>query len=383
MNKFKEFDHVKTPSDWKNIDLTQPKRKKNYHLQSSFLVISVIVVCSFIGLIYVYHNDIYQWMQSLFDNKEIEIVKPQEEREKKWQIEGNFLYDYHVVNDQNRIDEVYAFIDGKFVKKDISHKSGEYQSKPYSFDYVQYDDYIFTFNQTGFFQYSLQLMKGDLVYFGSQDHNLCTLNMKTDDIKTITNDQKSANFAISPNGKYILINKFDKYWTVYNTNTHIEKKIDAMNPYAHSNEYSFYKENDLITFNSRDETVLIHLDTFKTNNMKVTCLYPMASSMTIDFDDNETIITNHLDSKVFKINMNLQNYEYAIQQNRYLMFDSKDDKQMIFVDFEKQEYKVIKYLNEKVYQTGFDILQKHYIITYYQQNNQNYYEILSLEDIFS
>ena len=107
-------------------------------------------------------------------------------------------------------------------------------------------------------------LNGDIMYFGSSDTNLCSLNLKNQDVKKLTKDNDSVNFAISPETTYILINKTDKYWTVYNTKTHQERALKDLPAYAHSNEFSFLDDKKLITFNTVSYT---HLDVYKRQNV--------------------------------------------------------------------------------------------------------------------
>ena len=86
---------------------------------------------------------------------------------------------------------------------------GVYQNQNYSFDYVRYQNQILTFNEKGYIVYSLMYLNGDIMYFGSSDTNLCSLNLKNQDVKKLTKDNDSVNFAISPETTYILINKTD------------------------------------------------------------------------------------------------------------------------------------------------------------------------------
>lgn len=379
MNKFNEFDNIKTPDDWKTINFKQASLKNHYPIASHFVMIGICLVLIFssFGIVYAYNEEFRSWLQEQFQGEKIEYI-PQMQENKMWELDGKFLVYYHEKNNLKIVDEVYVFIDGKFVKKEVMHKQGKYKLQNYSFDYVRCQDQIFTFNEKGFFAYSLHLMKDELIYFGSTDNNLCSLNMKTGEVLEITSDQDSVNFAISPNRKYILINKNDKYWTVYDTDKHTEKKINEMNPYAHNEEYDFFGEHNLITYDDGEETVIINLETLEAKSLNETCLYPAPSSFTVDFYDQQTTLHNHIDGKKIKINENLENYRYSIFQNRYIIFDSFLDKKIVFVDFKEQKYKVLEYFGKEEYLEYFIVDNQYLIIN----NTQDYY-IMSFQNIFS
>lgn len=378
MNKFDEFDWIKTPDNWQNINFSQKELKKSKNLTYRLVLmgICIIVVISSVGIVYAYNENFRSWVQQQFHIQEVNSV-PQMQSTKEWAIEDYFLYYYHEDEGNEIVDEVFVLENGRYIKRDIQKMEGVYEKQDYSFDYVKYKDRIFTFHKKGFFQYGLQLLDGDILYFGSEDNDLCSLDMKSGHIKKITNDQDSVNFSISPEKTYILINKNDKYWTVYNTKTQVEKRLDALNPYAHNNEYSFMNDKELIAFNSYDKTCIINLETFKIKELNTTCLYPEASTFTFSFENNQTTIYNHFNHKQYSIHIDVENYNYVIKQNRYIIFKSFDEKKIIIVDFDSQKFKVMDYLgtNENI---DTLLLDEEYLIVY---NDIDYYIIL-LKEIF-
>ncbi len=50
-----------------------------------------------------------------------------------------------------------------------------------------------------------------------KENDIIALNMKTGNIEAITTDHRSVNPYLSPHGRYLLINKQDEYWTIYDT----------------------------------------------------------------------------------------------------------------------------------------------------------------------
>lgn len=168
---------------FKNINI----RKKYISYKIILPILCVIIAVSSIGIVYAYNEKFRIWIQQQFLNKDIEII-PQAQTSKNYRIEDYFLYYYHEVNNQEIIDEVYAFDNGRYVLQEIHHKEGTLHSQLYSFDYVNYKDKIMTFHINGYYSYGLNRLNGNILYFGSIDNNLCSFNMKTNEVQTITND---------------------------------------------------------------------------------------------------------------------------------------------------------------------------------------------------
>lgn len=378
MNRFHEFNWIRTPSDWRDIDFQKYQYKKKSYMSYKIVlsILCVIIVASSIGIVYAYNETFRVWIQQQFFNKDIEII-PQVQTSKNFGIEEYFLYYYHEVNNQEIIDEVYAFDNGRYVLQEIQHKEGTYNSQSYSFDYVNYKDKIMTFHTKGYYSYGLSQLNGNLIYFGSIDNNLCSFNMKTNEIQTITNDQLSVNFSMSPQKTFILINKSDQYWTVYNTKTKQEKRVDSINPYAHNNEYNFISDNLLVTYDDNLETIIIDLNSLDVINLNVQCLYPTVSTFTISFDINKTTIYDHYLNEQYSIDMDLGKYDYSIADNYYLLFNSFEDQKIVIVDFRKRMYKVLDYFGTNQIIDGF-VIDNEYFIIY---NGKDYY-IVELNQIF-
>lgn len=376
MNKFDEFDLIETPDDWKNIDFHQkPIRKKNSY-GIAIMSLCIVIIVSSVGLVYAYNENFRLWIQQQFHIQNLELFS-QPMSNKKMRIEGSFLYYYFENGEKENIDEMFIFKNGKYIKKDIQTMKGKYNSESYSFNYVKNEDNILTFNEEGFFQYSLDLLDGDILYFSSRDNNLCSLNMKTGSIEEITNDQELVNFSISPEKTYFLINKDDKYWTVYNTKTKTEKRLNALNPYAHNNEYHFMNDYQLIAFNNEDLTCIINLETLEILDLNIACLYPNASTLTLSVQDDQTTIYNHLNHQQYTLEMNLESYNYSVEMNRYLILRSFKYKEIVIVDFDNQQYKKLDYVGTDEI-IDILLLDEDYLVIY---NDEDYY-ILSIKEIF-
>ena len=119
----------------------------------------------------------------------------------------------------------------------------------------------------------------------------------------------------------------------------------------------------MITFNNNNKTCIIDLTTLKSTNLNVECIYPSASTFTLEFDENKTIINDIYQNRKQTIDINFKTYDYAVFKNRYIVFSSFDNKKIVIVDF-----------NE--YIECFITEDNYLIIT----NTQDYY-IISLNEI--
>lgn len=374
MNKFKEFDYIQTPNDWKHEMLSQPHKTKVFYMNKLVITGLIMILCfSSFTVIYAYNEEFRSWIYQQF---QIKSVEPIYKIDKQCTFINSFLYYYHESNNEQVIDNIFVLQNGKYIEQEIKHMEGVYQNQNYSFDYVRYQNQILTFNEKGYIVYSLMYLNGDIMYFGSSDTNLCSLNLKNQDVKKLTKDNDSVNFAISPETTYILINKTDKYWTVYNTKTHQERALKDLPAYAHSNEFSFLDDKKLITFNNNNKTCIIDLTTLKSTNLNVECIYPSASTFTLEFDENKTIINDIYQNRKQTIDINFKTYDYAVFKNRYIVFSSFDNKKIVIVDFNENKVKELDYLGTEEYIECFITEDNYLIIT----NTQDYY-IISLNEI--
>lgn len=387
MNKFEEFDKIKTPEDWKVINIEQ-KQANHFYItpQLGYIFLCLIICISSIGFVYAVRKDFRSWVHEQFgieDIQEIPIPSLQEEsttKELKSTIKDIFMYTYYENDDGSEdIQEVSVFQNGEFVKKDIMNMKGSYESQDYVFDYVRYEDRILTFNEKGFVSYTLPLLKDNLMFFGSVNNNLCSIDLKTQKIIKITNDNDSVNFKISPNKKYITINKSDKYWTVYNTEAQTEKKLAVLAPYAHDNEYDFFQDKYIICYDEESKTCLIDLETNKITKLNEQCLYPNASTLTMEVKNHQTLIHDVYSKKSYKINYDLsQNSYYSIINNRYLVFAFFQDKKLIIIDFKNQIHKILDYAGtEENIDVYFMDNEKYLVVS----NDVERY-MISIENIF-
>ena len=76
MNKFNEFDNIKTPDDWKTINFKQASLKNHYPIASHFVMIGICLVLIFssFGIVYAYNEEFRSWLQEQFQGEKIEYI---------------------------------------------------------------------------------------------------------------------------------------------------------------------------------------------------------------------------------------------------------------------------------------------------------------------
>lgn len=344
MNKFKEFDLVKTPEDWKEFNINQQKykyRKKKIIYKATICFLVLILSLSSVGIVYAFNSQFRQWVQEQFQSEEVEVLPQNEDVQQSMRFEDIFLCMVH--GDEEIIDQILVFQDGQYAEGKVENIQGEYQGQNYSFDYVRYQDHIYTFHEKGYIVNTLNLLNDDILYFQSAGMNLCSLHLKTKEITPLTNDYKSVNFKISPNKQYITINKDDKYWTVYNTKTHKETRIDQLSPYLHNEEYAFFNDYFIVGYTSQDESCVIDLKTNNVSILEEQGMYPSASTFFVEFKDQKTILKDMYTHEEMSIPFDLSSYNYQISHNRYVFFENHDLESIVVIDFQKKKYADIDY----------------------------------------
>lgn len=374
MNKFHEFDKIKTPEDWKKIDVNDIKSSSKVQLfpKLSLVFVCVLFICSSIGFVYAVNDHFRQWVYEQFHSQNIEEIIIPEDNE-HMRIEDIFMYTYYESHNQEIIKDVSVFKNGQFVLSKPQYIEGRYGHQNYSFEYVIEKDHIFAFHEKGFVFDVLPLMKDHLIYFASNDNNLCSLNMETNEIIKITNDNDSVNFKISSNKKYISINKNDKYWTVYNTDTKQEELVENLNGYLHSGEYSFIGDRYIVDAYSN----IYDLENHESWELDDMCIYPEASTFSLKFDESKTIIIENLYHDEIVIDYDLYGYCYGVLNNRFIIFDSLEDKKTVIVDFENKKYRVFDYKGNEQY-VSMLIIDNEYLLL----SNDREYFIVPFSEIF-
>lgn len=365
MKYWDEFDHIKTPESWKKIPL---QKEPQNHFRFSFMVAMIIIMISISGAI-AYHDTIKEWLTSYFQEENIyqtdQVIKTKNH---------HYIFSYpfcYQQDNQDNVLQVYLIKNHQLQPMKSQTMKGYYNQKPYSFEYVIHDHSVLTFHHKGSIEYSLTYIDQQTMYVMTSDNNLASLNLKTGEIQTLTNDHQSVNPIISPNGKTILINKNDDYWTVYDVETKIEKKVEGIAGYAHSNEIYFIDDDHILTYT---DTATIQIDLKTMEKTKYDIITEFASPIALQINDEsieiDNILTNeHCEMKGFFNGCTYMTrnylllydvdhcYLYSIEKNRYIeMIMPKDVIDIIDIVMIDEEHELLIYNEEYCYFVDISIL---------------------------
>ena len=229
MNKWKEFDDIHTPEDWKKITYTQ--KKKHY---SFSMVLTAVIVCISLITVSAFHSDMSEWLTNHFSKEDIHAVENVAFKDISW---GEAPFGYTYTKD-DIIKNIYLMHHNQIKLQKPRTYKGVYK-KPFSFKYVRYHHDIFMYDFSGYVEYGVNRIFNNNVYLCTKKNDIIALNMKTGNIEAITTDHRSVKPYLSPHGRYLLINKQDEYWTIYDTVNKTEKIVPDICGYALSNEHSF------------------------------------------------------------------------------------------------------------------------------------------------
>jgi hypothetical protein len=328
LNRWKELDDIKTPEEWKNITYEKENKRFNFSY-----VLSIIVICLSLTTVLAYNYDLKDWITSYFAD-DVEIVEnnsriPINDMREFYIKNGLFLYRYKEDEDGNEtVTKVYQLNNHVLTKIDTMSINFRYNNENCSFQYVTNNNDIFAFNYSNSIIDILPCINNNVVYLCMRDDNIISLNINTKEINQITHDSKSVNPIMSPNGKTILINKQDEYWTVYDTMTNVEKKVNDINGYAHSNEIYFIDDYTVSTYHTYDmndtadkgsEMYVIDLKTLKKTVYEGCSEY--ASEIELNDDNNTTQIRNYITNQTYSLNINRDNLYYLRSRDYMLFYD--------------------------------------------------------------
>ena len=387
MNKFKEFDYIHTPDDW--LDLHKTKNNQ-FIFKRNMIYISIIIciIMSSIGLIYANYNQFMRWLNQTFNKNEIVEISPHSISQKNnWHIDHHFLCYTHEDNDKEILDKVFVFENGHFIEKNIEHMEVK-GSLSFSFDYVIKDNQICAYSYDDCIFEIYHLYDNGLIYFWGEvnnKNNIYSLNMKTKEINQITYDNISVNSIMSPEGRFLLINKDDQYWTCYDTQLKTEKRTDDIDPYAHDNVIGFLDESHIVTYNmtyhgeyNESITTVIDLETLKAKNYKGLGYYPRASTLDIEIKENKVCVTDLVSNITHQLSLNVQEYDYYTFGNQYILFNDNESQKIIIYDFTHNQMKKLNYSYD-IKNINCTFIDNEYLII----SDENNYCIISLTEVFS
>ena len=309
MNKWKEFDDIHTPEDWKKITYTQ--KKKHY---SFSMVLTAVIVCISLITVSAFHSDMSEWLTNHFSKEDIHPVENVTFKDIRW-YEVPFGYTY---TKDDKIKNIYLMHHNQIKLQKPRTYKGIYK-KPFSFKYVRYHHDIFMYDFSGYLEYGVNRIFNNTVYLCTKKNDIIALNMKTGNIGAITTDHRSVNPYLSPHGRYLLINKQDEYWTIYDTVNKTEKIVPDMCGYALSNEHSFYGDDYIITYGD-DYTIVIDCATQKVIE-KWNGITEFASA----FELVDNTIINHVTRKSCEIKEENYRIKIASSTSQYLLITNENE----------------------------------------------------------
>lgn len=270
MNKFDEFEQIKTPANWidlvtdNNFKITKNKKIIRAKYTLAVLLIIITVGISSITITYTLSQSFRVWLNECFgtsatitDQRDLNqgargstIVL--DDNNQRWYVENQFI---GIIDDNYNFTEAYVLKDEKLMECPIKEYQGEIDGNIYSFKYLKYENRITCFDLKGSVVEILPRTVDDMVYVAVEIENqydLGKINLLTGQFEYITNDHISVNPIASPKQTNILINKNDQMWENYNTETGITNKITNIDPYMHSNTVTFIDENTVVTYDGSD-----------------------------------------------------------------------------------------------------------------------------------
>ena len=321
MSKWEELNSIHTPEEWKDIKYCQKSKR---HYSFSFVVVSLIIFISFVT-VSAFHSDISQWLTKQFSKEDIHSVQNVSFKDLNV-IEPPFGY----IEYKDKIIDVYLIHNQNIQKMNPTNYKGMYKGKSFSFSYILYHSDIFMFNFQGPIEYGIDKIYKNTVYLCTKKRDIISLNLKTGKIRTLVKDHDSVNPILSPQGRYLLINKRDKYWTIYDTVTRIEKKVPDICGFALSNEVSFYDDNHIITYGG-DYTIVIDSAT-----QKVTQEWDTITQSASAFDFSNQVIKNYITGQSCEIRGKGE-VEIVSRSNHYYLFEDEEQNYYLY-SIDKNKY---------------------------------------------
>lgn len=330
MNRWNEFDYIKTPDDWKNIPLSKPIKA---HYRLSFVIACTFILFTFTTTI-AYQQEIKDWLDTRFQQENVYSVKNNHVKIDKLIMNPPFAYEggedkdgYEIVKD------VYLVANHSLKKLEPFTYTGKYKGQTYSFQFVRSKNQIMTFDHKGYIEYSLPYIQNNFIYVMTQDNNLVKLNLSTKELKFITHDNQSINPIMSPNGKTILINKSKSYWTAYDTFTNKETRVNDISGYALSNEVKFLDDYNVITYGYDEsiddtKTYVIDLHTFIKKSYDVIC--ERATPFVIEEKKNKVNIKNFITNKECTIPIEYEEGSIYLTEDYILLSNYKGNKHYLY-----------------------------------------------------
>ena len=165
----------------------------------------------------------------------------------------SFIYESKTdANSDEIVEKVYSIKDGILSKLLMQSFSGSYKASTFSFQYSIIGQEIFGYNYSkNLVQVFDQINKQGEIYLSAENakgnEQILCVNLKSGECRQVAKPGDGMNMSMSPDGKYILINHSKSYWTVFDTEKEIERKLEGLSGYALSNEYDFINDDHIAT----------------------------------------------------------------------------------------------------------------------------------------
>lgn len=302
MTKKELFDAIHQCKEEYLVEVLEGERNKNIKDEKTFLekkkylsmnriavaaLISILLFATGVSVLAAASPDFRNWLNKTFGGEKVTKVisnndEPDIKTNKKsmlflkdnMQILGeieSFVCEYRFKEEDEVVEKVYSIQENGLKQLKINSFQGKYRGEPFSFQYAVINQEIYGFNYQGAVNEIFHYKKSDVVYAALREDGenadkgcIAMLNLKTKEVTKLTDDHKICNFLMSPNGKIILCNYRSKgYWTVFDLDTGIEKKVKNINGYAHTNEIKFIDDYHILTWGN----------TFMKNNTELTGTY--------------------------------------------------------------------------------------------------------------
>lgn len=308
MNRFNEFDQIKTPANWietaANANFKTTKNKRSIKVKYTFAVVLIILAVgiSSLTITYALSESFRGWLNEQFgddtiitDSKDLpgstnkDTIALDLEKE-RWYIENQFI---GIVDDNYMYKKVYILENDKLVECPVNEFQGDIDGNNYSFKYAKYENRIIGYDFQGCVVGVLPKVVNNMIYVTvdlSNKFDLARINLDTGKLEYITNDHISVNPIASPNQTNILINKNHQVWENYNTETGVSNVVKTIDPYMHSNVITFIDENTVVTYDENGSGILVDVLTDTSTPLDK---FPLEGTLVnIDYTDDKIIFTN-------------------------------------------------------------------------------------------
>lgn len=353
MNKFNEFDLIKTPKNWIDEALVsnhQPT-KKTFKIKYAYIIILIVTTISIftLGITYAFSSSFRTWLNEQFNNQikistsldfaVIDKANPMLRLDYgHWRVENEF---FGMVDENDHYTKLYTLNNEEMIECDINDYLGKINNHEFSFKYVMYQNRILGFDFSGCVYNLLPKIIDNEIYVCvdiNGDNNVAKISLDSNKVNFITNDNISVNPIASPNQTNILINKNNQEWVNYNLETGKTKLIKNVDPYIHNNCITFIDENNIITYDENSKPFLINI---LSNEINYLDNVPLEGTVVnVEYDSNKIKFTNIINNNYLEINGSAMGS--SCNSNFIVLFN---DQKIILYDIEKNSVSELNYDN--------------------------------------